>query len=211
MKRRHFHEELKGAKRVSGELLDEADLAVALERVADPNRETNTQKEVERELLPEEERLVPEPPPFDPHLITGRELREEEERRGAVRELSAEGQAMEKEFHIPHPPPSGGTAKLLDAVVAEASYGAELGEATDEEVFAAFNTINSPSHYTHSSLEAIDAIRHALGDDGFRSFCRGSALKYLWRAEYKGNREEDLAKAAWYCRMAAGDDPREQF
>jgi prevent-host-death family protein len=32
-------------------MTEEADLAVALERLADPNMETKTQKEVERELL----------------------------------------------------------------------------------------------------------------------------------------------------------------
>ncbi len=67
--------------------------------------------------------------------------------------------------------------------------------------------VNSPDHYTEGEIECIDAIRSALGPDGFRSFCRGNALKYLWRMEHKG-REEDLRKAVWYSRMANGDDPR---
>jgi hypothetical protein len=29
-------------------------------------------------------------------------------------------------------------------------------------------------------------------------FCLGSALKYIWRADLKGNAIEDLEKAAWY-------------
>ena len=68
--------------------------------------------------------------------------------------------------------------------------------------------VNSPSHYNHGGLETIDAIREALGEIGFLHFCRGNALKYIWRAGHKDNAKEDLAKAAWYCRMAAGDDPR---
>lgn len=69
--------------------------------------------------------------------------------------------------------------------------------------------MNRPAHYrAHGGIECIDAIRAALGEDGFRAFCIGNALKYLWRADHKGRREEDLAKATWYSRMAAGDDPR---
>jgi hypothetical protein len=30
------------------------------------------------------------------------------------------------------------------------------------------------------------------------SFCVGNAVKYLWRADHKGNDIEDLRKAAWY-------------
>jgi hypothetical protein len=71
------------------------------------------------------------------------------------------------------------------------------------------DAVNSPDHYNHGGLETIDAIREALGEEGFFNFCRGSALKYIWRAGHKHDRAEDLAKAAWYCRMAAGDDPRE--
>lgn len=69
-------------------------------------------------------------------------------------------------------------------------------------------SVASPSHYNHSGMEAIDAIRHALGPMGFRDYCRGNVMKYVWRAGYKGDPAECLRKAAWYCLMAAGDDPR---
>jgi len=68
--------------------------------------------------------------------------------------------------------------------------------------------VNSPTHYNQGGLECIDAIRHALGEDGFIAYCRGNALKYNWRAGHKSNSQEDLQKAAWYSRMASGDDPR---
>jgi len=68
--------------------------------------------------------------------------------------------------------------------------------------------VNSPSHYNQTELECIDAIRYALGDEGFVAYCKGNALKYTWRAGHKNNSSEDLKKAAWYCRMASGDDPR---
>lgn len=73
---------------------------------------------------------------------------------------------------------------------------------------ADFDYVNRPPHYNAASIETIDAIREALGDEGFKCFCRGNALKYVWRAPLKGNFKSDMAKAAWYCRMAAGDDPR---
>jgi hypothetical protein len=68
--------------------------------------------------------------------------------------------------------------------------------------------VNSPSHYNQTELECIDAIKYALGKEGFVAYCRGNAIKYNWRAGHKIDSVEDLKKAAWYCRMAAGDDPR---
>jgi hypothetical protein len=68
--------------------------------------------------------------------------------------------------------------------------------------------VNSPAHYNQTELECIDAIKYALGEEGFVAYCRGNAIKYNWRAGHKINSVEDLKKAAWYCRMAAGDDPR---
>ncbi len=42
--------------------------------------------------------------------------------------------------------------------------------------------VHAPSHYTQDGdIECIDAIRAALGRDGFIAFCRGNILKYLWR------------------------------
>ena len=67
--------------------------------------------------------------------------------------------------------------------------------------------VNSPPHYNAGGVECIDAIRAALGHDGFIAYCRGNVIKYQFRADHK-NGKEDLKKAVWYSRMAAGDDPR---
>ncbi len=64
-----------------------------------------------------------------------------------------------------------------------------------------------PLHYTRGDIESIDAIRAALGEPGFTDYCRGSVIKYLFRAEHKGDLGGDLKKAAFFARMAAGDDP----
>ena len=52
--------------------------------------------------------------------------------------------------------------------------------------------VSHPSHYCRNGVEVIDLI------DGL-PFCRGAAIKYLFRAGYKDpNKElEDLQKAAW--------------
>lgn len=60
------------------------------------------------------------------------------------------------------------------------------------------DAVNSPPHYNKSGIECIDAIRAALGPEGFKSYCQGNALKYLWRHQYKGKPVEDLEKANWY-------------
>jgi hypothetical protein len=72
------------------------------------------------------------------------------------------------------------------------------------------DNVNRPSHYNKGGIECIDAIREALGDEGFKAYCRGNAIKYTWRAGLKLNEKEDLLKASWYNRMAAGDDPRHE-
>lgn len=63
--------------------------------------------------------------------------------------------------------------------------------------------VNHPSHYTHGDIECIDAIRSALGYDGFISYCRGQVIKYAWRAGLKDDESEDYAKAAWYATKAS--------
>ena len=62
--------------------------------------------------------------------------------------------------------------------------------------------VNNPPHYTDGDIECIDAIRAALGAEGFRAFCRGNAMKYIWRCELKDNTETDLEKASWYIETA---------
>ena len=61
--------------------------------------------------------------------------------------------------------------------------------------------VNHPSHYTRGAVEAIDAIRSALGDPGFTDYCIGNCIKYAFRWQNKGG-VEDLRKAAWYLNEA---------
>ena len=63
------------------------------------------------------------------------------------------------------------------------------------------DNVNHPPHYKQGDIECIDAIRAALGREGFISYCRGNAIKYLWRCEHKGG-TEDMHKAEWYVNRA---------
>ena len=67
-----------------------------------------------------------------------------------------------------------------------------------------YDPVTRPAHYqSESGIEAIDAIRAALGLEGFVSHCRGTAIKYAFRAGKKGNAAECLRKGAWYLERAA--------
>lgn len=53
--------------------------------------------------------------------------------------------------------------------------------------------VNAPAHYRSSAsgIECIEVTEHM-------GFCLGNVVKYVWRADEKGNALEDLRKAAWY-------------
>jgi hypothetical protein len=61
------------------------------------------------------------------------------------------------------------------------------------------DNVNSPPHYTQGTVECIDAIMAALTEEEFRGYCKGNAMKYIWRERHKGGKES-LAKAMWYLR-----------
>lgn len=53
--------------------------------------------------------------------------------------------------------------------------------------------VNNPPHYNTGRIEVIEAI-----EDWRLGFNMGNAVKYIARADHKGNAIEDLRKAAWY-------------
>ena len=59
------------------------------------------------------------------------------------------------------------------------------------------DNVNNPSHYKQGKIECIEAIQSALTEEEFRGYCKGNALKYIWREKHKGS-DESLQKAAWY-------------
>ena len=59
------------------------------------------------------------------------------------------------------------------------------------------DNVNSPPHYKQGAIECIEAIQSALTEEEFRGYCKGNALKYIWREKHKGG-DESLQKAQWY-------------
>tara|TARA_R100000908_G_C3608293_1_gene59846 strand:- start:238 stop:456 length:219 start_codon:yes stop_codon:yes gene_type:complete len=57
--------------------------------------------------------------------------------------------------------------------------------------------VNSPPHYNDGGIECIEAIEASMSEEAFRGYLKGNMLKYLWRYEHKGGKE-DLDKANWY-------------
>ncbi len=51
--------------------------------------------------------------------------------------------------------------------------------------------VDHPEHYNKGKIEVIDIIEDL-------SFCKGNAVKYVLRAEHKGEEIRDLRKAVWY-------------
>ena len=53
--------------------------------------------------------------------------------------------------------------------------------------------VNHPAHYKTGGIETIDFIEaKKLG------YNLGNVVKYITRADHKGNRKQDLQKALWY-------------
>jgi hypothetical protein len=53
--------------------------------------------------------------------------------------------------------------------------------------------VNRPAHYTAGGIETIDFIEAKK-----LNYNIGNVVKYLTRADHKGNKLEDLRKAQWY-------------
>lgn len=62
----------------------------------------------------------------------------------------------------------------------------------------AVDLVNSPPHYTGSSIECIDAIEAALTREEFIGFLRGQVFRYTWRLGKKDDPIQDASKAQWY-------------
>ena len=57
--------------------------------------------------------------------------------------------------------------------------------------------VNHPTHYKVGGMETIDFI-----EAKDLSYHLGNAVKYISRADHKGNRKQDLEKAKWYIDRA---------
>lgn len=58
--------------------------------------------------------------------------------------------------------------------------------------------VNHPSHYNQGGIETLDIIKMSLTAEEYRGYLKGNVLKYRERAQFKGNPEQDYAKAKFY-------------
>ena len=65
---------------------------------------------------------------------------------------------------------------------------------TEEET----NDPVNPSHYKSGGIECIEAIKAALTKEEFKVYCKGNAIKYIWREDLKDQNIVDLQKSVWY-------------
>ena len=79
-----------------------------------------------------------------------------------------------------------------DKALWEKAY--ELEKSSEEKD----SKVHHPSYYNEGEIECIDAVEAAIKNKtGLEAFCTANIIKYLWRYEGKGGRE-DVQKAQWY-------------
>lgn len=61
------------------------------------------------------------------------------------------------------------------------------------------DSVNHPPHYKVGGIETIDFIEAKK-----LNYNLGNVVKYITRADHKGNRNEDLQKALWYLNRELG-------
>lgn len=104
--------------------------------------------------------------------------------------------------------------KSMDKIVSDAVYELTKGRKAQREpkwetiLMQTSNTpitmeepaadpVNHPAHYKVGGVETIDFIEAKE-----LSYHLGNAVKYISRADHKGNRKQDLEKAKWYLERA---------
>ena len=93
-------------------------------------------------------------------------------------------------YITPHTPPSpDGSSVRFFRLISRANPDQPAHIITHE----GRDSVNHPPHYNDhpSGIECIQITEHM-------GFCLGNAVKYLWRADLKGDAVTDLRKAIWY-------------
>ena len=90
--------------------------------------------------------------------------------------------------------------KLDSTFMSNPLKGADNSDVISFSEYKKSDRVNSPSHYTRGSQEAIDTIEEAIQDapSPTEGMLQGQVLKYLLRVWLKDNPLEDLKKAQWY-------------
>jgi len=83
--------------------------------------------------------------------------------------------------------------KLTDEQTSRLVYNMTQGRARMQAAEPQADNVNHPAHYKVGGIETIDFIEAKQ-----LNYNIGNVVKYVTRADHKGNRKEDLLKARWY-------------
>ena len=89
--------------------------------------------------------------------------------------------------------------ELMPKTVADRVKALKALRALEEANAKAVDNVNHPPHYKVGGIETIDFIEAKK-----LNYNLGNAVKYITRADHKGNRNEDLQKALWYINRELG-------
>ena len=91
--------------------------------------------------------------------------------------------------------------KNEDALFKTPSYAEEqLANAEKKIEEPKEDMVNHPPHYTQGKIECIEVIKYIndkLHTEGYKGYCLGNFIKYIWRCNFK-NGWEDIDKAIFY-------------
>ena len=60
--------------------------------------------------------------------------------------------------------------------------------------------VNHPDHYTAGGIEVMDVIKVKLTREEWIGYLKGNMIKYLLRANFKGQHDKDLGKTGFYAK-----------
>lgn len=88
---------------------------------------------------------------------------------------------------------------IIDLNAGRDTFPVELGKCKKiEELFEhdKVDVVNHPKHYKlPSGRESIEVMKEVLTDEEYRGWCKGNALKYIFREGKKDDAVQDIKKA----------------
>ncbi len=91
--------------------------------------------------------------------------------------------------------PKTAITPIVKPAIVEKHFGIDIDKVHDPVNEPQPDPVNHPWHYKVGGIETIDFIE-AKG----LNYNLGNAIKYITRADHKGSKAQDLAKAIWYLR-----------
>lgn len=99
----------------------------------------------------------------------------------------------------------GGTVEQLEKAIKDYyQYYINCNNHAIAQNKSSTDAVHSPKHYKLRGLdiESVDVIKAVLSDEEYCGWCKGNALKYLFRAGKKDDEVQDLSKCDVYVNWA---------